>query len=179
MGQAGTYPITSPRTRATEQMQRRALFSAAPIRGLMLYEVNPLSTGSRTHPWLYSVAPCQGLQPPILELLNLDDSAPQEVALLPSTASPNSATLLALLQSSRTSTIEGLPMLPRRCQLVIAIAIPFIVASTARCEPPGADAAKPAPAAQEFRTDLYGDPLPARAIARLGTVRLCCMKEVG
>src|SRR5262249_32511746 len=72
----------------------------------------------------------------------------------------------ALFQSKPNG---GLAMLPRRGCLVISFVLfwPTIV----RCEPPVQDKPKAAPAVKQVRTDLYGDPLPPGAIARMGTVR--------
>jgi WD40 repeat protein len=62
--------------------------------------------------------------------------------------------------------------MPTRSVLVFGVVyLSFTFVPSARCEPPTAENAKGVKAAQSKRTDLQGDPLPADAIARLGTLR--------
>ena len=64
-------------------------------------------------------------------------------------------------------------MSPRHgLQVLLAVSITLTLGIIAPCEPPTPDTPKPAPAAKQVRTDLYGDLLPPCAIARMGTVRL-------
>src|SRR5207249_2494073 len=56
-------------------------------------------------------------------------------------------------------------------RVLAAIAIVFAINGSARSEPPAPEKPKPVAAAKPVRTDLYGDPLPQGAIARMGTVR--------
>jgi WD40 repeat protein len=57
--------------------------------------------------------------------------------------------------------------------LVFGVAyLSFTFVPSVHCEPPTAKDAKGPKAAPSKRTDLHGDPLPAGAIARLGTTRL-------
>ena len=51
------------------------------------------------------------------------------------------------------------------------VSLGFVFVPSIHCEPPTAENAKTSKANQSKRTDLHGDPLPAGAIARLGTLR--------
>src|SRR5262249_27794726 len=63
------------------------------------------------------------------------------------------------------------PMTPRLGQLILALGLTLVVGRLAHTQSPTPPGKQTTPAKPPLRTDLHGDPLPAEALARLGTVR--------
>src|SRR5262249_56176973 len=66
---------------------------------------------------------------------------------------------------------KGGPVPPHLGRLALVLSLAFVLGQPARSQPPAAEGKADAKEGSLPRTDLFGDPLPPGALARLGAMR--------